>query len=314
MDSARTHWLSMGGAALVGALLVTWYWPVDTPVAPRAVADPHAWDGPIGPGLMSNTDPAPGPGLGAEPGEPSTPPALDGNGHLLQNMALRALFDAFLLRGEAPELRQRAAQLDAYLKRSLAGAPGAEALALAARYLAYLEAHDALLQRQNIVISPGAPITPQALEQMDGWQQQRARLRQSMLGIALAQLWFSDDDAQLSAAVADVRVRAQPPDPGAPEPDSATLRARRLNNASQDAAHEATLDDVFGRATQSVAAAAAGERLWQAHAAKFRTALAQLRAPDQQDAGERARQIDALRAAIFTDPAERERSWTLAND
>ncbi|MYN20609.1 hypothetical protein GTP81_28100 [Rugamonas sp. FT107W] len=297
------YWL---GAAVLAGVALVWYWPAGDspapPAPPAAAPVPHdtfglaRWNsGPSQPSELPLDDQL-------APSSLST----DASGNLVVDAPLRVLFEFFLVRGDGADLDARAAQLRAHLERQVSGAAGEQARTLATRYTAYMRAHDELLASQRIALAAGAAPTPQQVEQLATWQQQRARLRQSTFGPAIASRWFGADDAELAQAVADLRARASASTNAAgneAEPDSNTLRERRLHDATWEAARDTGTGELLARATQSYEAAAGEERTWRAHYLRYRADAALLTAAAGTDA--RRRQLDALQARIF--PTERER-------
>ncbi|GJI98405.1 hypothetical protein RugamoR57_51230 [Duganella caerulea] len=298
------YWL---GAAVLAGVALVWYWPTsDSPavqVPPAAASAPHdtfglaRWNnGPRQPSELPLDDQL-------APSSLST----DASGNLVVDAPLRVLFEFFLVRGDGADLDARAAQLRTHLERQVSGAAGEQARTLATRYTAYMRAHDELLAGQRIALAAGSAPTPQQVEQLATWQQQRARLRQSTFGPAIASRWFGADDAELAQAVADLRARANAGAGAATgneaEPDSNTLRERRLHDATWEAARDTDTGELLARATQSYESAAGEERDWRALYLRYRADAALLTATAGTDA--RRRQLEALQARIF--PNERER-------
>ncbi|MES2160763.1 MAG: hypothetical protein V4476_06370 [Pseudomonadota bacterium] len=299
------YWL--GAAALAGVALA-WYWPAaDKPPAAQPAAAAPAWYDRIGASTAGSGLPQPSE-LALDDQLAPSALATDAAGNLVVDRPLRMLFEFFLVRADGADLNARADQLRAYLDRQVSGAAGAQAKTLAARYAAYMRAHDELLAGQRIALAGGAP-TAQQVEQLATWQQQRARLRQSSFGPALAGLWFGADDAELAQALAGLRERAAPAaipaaaDGGEAEPDSNTLRERRLHGATRDAARDNDNSELLATATLSYEAAAGEERQWRTHYLRYRADAARLSAAPGSDA--RRLQLDALQARHF--PTERER-------
>jgi len=234
--------------------------------------------------------------------------SVDASGQLRPDRPLRMVFEFFLVRGEGADLDARAAQLRGHLERQVRGPALEQAKALASAYVAYVRAHDEQLASQHITLQPGALPSAQQLEQLAAWQQQRVRLRRSSFAPALADLWFAADDAALADAITDLRARGDAASNPAgatatdQEPDSNTLRARRLHNPAQDAARDADLAEVFAQATLSYQDAAAGERQWRERFLNYRAAAARLQVSDP---AQRQQQLGALQQKIF--PTERER-------
>jgi hypothetical protein len=74
-----------------------------------------------------------------------------------------------------------------------------------------------------------AGLSDRQVEQMLVWQQERAGLRDRMLGTAVAQAWFGEDDSACRNALEDWR-RMRAPE-GSEDVDSNELRARRRHGA-----------------------------------------------------------------------------------
>lgn len=312
-------YLRQGGyvaAALAGAALIL-YWqagtPADAPPTGSAVPAPAAWNGPIGPGTLAST-----PRNGAVDVDTDEPPpdgfTIAANGQLAADRQLRASFDYFLIRGDGADLAARAAQLRAYLQQRLPAGAAVQAEALLTPYLAYIRSHDDLLARQQLTVTPGAVPDAQQTERLANWQAQRARLRQQSFSPALQRAWFGDDDEVLADAVAELRARAAATSSTTAssaddaEPDSNTLRQQRLHGATEQAARDAELADIVRDATRSYEAAAADERQWRIHYARFRAAVDQLQGDTASPGAARRRRIAALCNELFPTEAERNRA------
>ncbi|HJV02441.1 MAG TPA: lipase secretion chaperone [Burkholderiaceae bacterium] len=321
-----TSYLRQGGyvaAALASAGLI-WYWqagtPADAPVASGAPPAPAAWNGAIGPGTLAAMPRNAAPEVDTD----ELPPdgfTIGSNGQLVANRQLRASFDYFLIRGDGADLAARAAQLRAYLKQRLPASAAAQAEALLAPYVAYIRAHDDLLARQQLTLAPGAVPDAQQTERLATWQAQRARLRQQSFPAPLQRAWFGDDDDVLADAVAELRARdagtdaaasrgGRPGSGGATdaEPDSNTLRQQRLHGATEQAARDAELAEVARDATRSYETAAAEERQWRAHYARYRAAVSQLQGDAASPGDARRRKLEALRTELFPTAGERLRA------
>jgi lipase chaperone LimK len=294
------------GAAALAGLALAWYWPAgdSTPAVAQADGGTAAalFDGMA---RSAPRDNAPAADLSADEAQAPAGLSTDTAGRLLPDQPLRMLFEYFLVRSEGADLDARAARLRAHLARQVRGPALEQAIALTGQYVAYVRAHDELLSGQHIALAAGALPGEQQLDQFDVWQQQRARLRRSGFGPALADLWFGVDDAALRDAIAELRTRASvaaAPSAAVQEPDSNTLRAQRLHNPAQDSAHDAELAELFAQALTSYQNAADAERQWRDRFQNYRNAAARLPA---REPAERQRQLDALQRQIF--PTERER-------
>jgi hypothetical protein len=225
------------GAAGVGAMALgvagTLY--IERASVPRTAPEPaqvaRAWDAPVGPGQLSGTVREP-PVPELDLPEARTPQlAFDPGGHLVPDLALRTLIDSFLAKAGGAERKQRAAGLRAFLKRRLPSPAAAEADRIVTDYLAYLEVEEQLLARERFARADPAGLSPSEVDHLLAWQQQRAQLRQRMLGAAVAQAWFETEDSTCATALDDWRKLREPED-GAQEPDSNELRARRIHGAA----------------------------------------------------------------------------------
>ena len=195
------------------------------PAAPTpAPAAASAWDGAIGPGRLAAPAPGRADALGmAAAGEPAL---TDAGGRLVIGLPLRQLIDSYLLKDGAGR-QARAAELRAYLRRRLAQPALAQAEGLVGDYVRYLDAEHALRAQLRVAPLGEGALDPARVEQLQAWQRQRAQLRERMLGAAVAQAWFSAEDADCSTALADWHTMRAPV--GSEEVDSNELQARRLH-------------------------------------------------------------------------------------
>lgn len=234
MDSLFDNKLTLGaagvGAVLLGALAVFF---IERPDVQRPAAPPpqaSAWDGPIGPGALAGAvrEPA-GPGQGMQAaGAPHL--AVDASGHLVPDLALRALMDSFLGAGSGARRQARAAELRAFLQRQLSAPALQEAQRIADDYLAYLEAEEQMLARERFAKPDPAGLSDDEVTHLLEWLRQRAQLRERLLGSVVAKAWFDADDSACSAALDEWHKQRMPLD-GTQEPDPIELRERRLHGA-----------------------------------------------------------------------------------
>jgi hypothetical protein len=141
---------------------------------------------------------------------PITTSAAAGNGPalaiteqqtLVVDTALLNVFNTFLLEPDG----DRAEQLAAYLKSKLPPTALAEAVRLAERYQAYMQAHDELLAAQQLNGNIQAATVD--IDRIAIWREQRDRLRQRVLGDRVVQAWYQNDDAQLDQVLQEWRQR-----------------------------------------------------------------------------------------------------------
>jgi lipase chaperone LimK len=223
MASLSDSKLGLGIACVVGATagVIGVYFARGSgqPEPPAAPARTASWAGPAGPGTLT----AASTGEGQSPAASGEQPLLDEAGRLKVDPSLHRLFDSFLKSGGPP----RENELRAWLRRRLQQPALAQAENLAGDYLRYLQAEAAL--RANAHLAPPDPAGLSAAQagQMLEWLQQRAQLRERMLGAAVSEAWFGAEDAACRTALADWRLaRARA---GSEEVDSNELRARRVH-------------------------------------------------------------------------------------
>ncbi|MGN6262977.1 MAG: hypothetical protein ACTHNO_19765 [Ralstonia sp.] len=120
---------------------------------------------------------------------------------LVVDTALLNVFNTFLLKPDG----DRAEQLAVYLKSKLPPTALAEAVQLAERYQAYMQAHDELLAAQHLNGNIQAATVD--IDRIAIWREQRDRLRQRVVGDRVAQAWYQNDDAQLDQVLQEWRQR-----------------------------------------------------------------------------------------------------------
>jgi lipase chaperone LimK len=223
-------------AGVMGAIYLR-----DTDAPPAAPARSASWDGPVGPGALAAATPTADSGRGEQP-------LTDAAGRLVVDPALHRLFDSFLKGGGAA----REQELRAYLKRRLGPPALAQAEGLAGDYLRYLQAEAALRASQRFAPPDPAGLSPSDVAQMLAWQQQRAQLRERMLGVAVSQAWFGLEDADCRMALTDWRMMRTPA--GSEEVDSNELRARRLHGAVLEQRRNERAQSCAGELTARLAA------------------------------------------------------------
>jgi hypothetical protein len=207
-DSKAVVGLACVVAVAIGAGSVVWPGGGNAPPAAAPAAPPAGWHAPIGPGLL--------------PADADGPALTDGAGNLRIDSGLRTLFDSYLKTG-------RAAQLHAWLDSHLAPPARGQAAELVDAYARYLRAEGELRAQARLARPDPAGMSDAQAAQMLAWQQERAGLRDRMLGTAVAQAWFGTDDGECRSALEDWR-RMRAPE-GSAVVDSNELRARRLHGA-----------------------------------------------------------------------------------
>jgi lipase chaperone LimK len=253
--------------------------------------------------LPSASDTSPPPGL-----------AVGADQHLQVNRALRDVFDYYLLGGLPGSRSEHLAQLLAYLKNSLPAPAYADGARLAHAYVGYLTAHDALLERQSPpAITADSKMAPPDAERMAAWLAQLSRLRQDMLGVEVARIWFGAEEAEsqrtLAALRSGVNSGLSAADPGQKRFDD--LRQLRQQGASQQAQRDMMAQQFGPAAGQRFDQLGQEEQAWQDRYARYRQAADQIRQQSGSAEEDRNRQIEALRNQTFIDPAERMRAQGL---
>jgi hypothetical protein len=220
-------------AATLGVAGVVYWQRLDAPVSVVAAHAQGTWETPIGPGLLNGPVREP-PAFGLDPALARDPQlAIDPAGHLVPNLALRALADSFLVKVSGNERRAAGEALRALLKNRLAAPAAQDAQRIVTDYLAYLDTEEQMLARERFPAGQHE-LSEREVEQLLAWQGQRAQLRQRLLGNVVAQAWFELEDASCEGALRDWQQQRALPDPNE-EPDSNALRERRLHGEVLDA-------------------------------------------------------------------------------
>ncbi|PFH07686.1 lipase chaperone LimK [Collimonas sp. PA-H2] len=251
------------------------------------------------------------------PARDTSPPpglAVGADQHLQVNRALRDVFDYYLLGGLPGSRSEHMAQLLAYLKSSLPASAYVDGERLARAYVAYLAAHDALLDRQTPpALTADSKMAPLDAERMASWLAQLSRLRQDTLGMEVARIWFADEEAEsqrmLAALRSGVKSGLSAADPVQKSFDD--LRQLRQQGASQQAQRDMMAQQFGTAAAQRFDQLGQEEQAWQDRYAQYRQATDQIRQQAGSAEEDRNRQIDALRNQTFSDPAERMRAQGL---
>lgn len=234
MDSSLENKLTIAAAAaavVVGVVGTVYLQRADVarPAAPAPAVG--AWDGPIGPGVQAASGgdlPALGPALQSERHAKLT---LDNAGHLVPDFSLRTLIDSFIAKSKGAERAARVADLRAFLKSELAPPAAQEADRVVTDYLAYLGVEEQMLARERFSRPDPSGLTEADIAHLLAWQQQRAQLRERMLGSQVAKAWFEAEDSDCATAFQEWQMQQQPAD-GTHELDPVELSERRLHGAA----------------------------------------------------------------------------------
>lgn len=227
----RTLTLAGAVGAVILSVLAVWYWQrgAAPEVAVAAAPAEPTWDWLIGPGVPRGVPPAVMPEAVRDPGL-----ALDSGGHLVAGPELRRLMDAYLARGPVDSRAARAQQLQAFLKRELVAPAAAEGERIAVQYLHYLETEERLLAREGFSATALQHLAERDVQRLLAYRDQRAQLRERMLGAAQSRTWFEADDSRCMAALREWQVQHVAPEPGQ-ELDPVEIRERRIHGAALEA-------------------------------------------------------------------------------
>lgn len=314
----KTRTVALGAAASILLALLAAYLGSTDKQAPEASAPSASTDASVrfGPGVW--TDPAQESEGGVA--DTSAPDGLTvtADQHLVINRALKDVFDYFLLGGHLGAREEHTEKLRAHLKASLPGPAFQEADKIIRNYVAYLDAHDTLLAREAVPsANPDSLLAPPDIERVSAWLAQRARLRQELLGLHIAQAWFGEEEIQDQQSIAAMRQRGATPFPqsqaSTTQTGSTGLQEMREKNASYGEQRELVRSRFGEQAAQRFDAIEGQERAWKTQYAGYRQAVENILRQPGLDAAERARQITTLRQQTFTTEQERLRAENLDN-
>lgn len=152
--------------------------------------------------------------------DPGAPPglAVTPDQRLLINREMRDVYDYFLLASTAADRATRVAKLHAHLKAKLPSAAYEEAAQIASNYLAYLNAFESLMASESMFMQKSEtrslPSNADEVERFSTRITQISRLRQSMLGVKIAQIWFAEEEANMQQSLTEMRqLNANPQQP-----------------------------------------------------------------------------------------------------
>lgn len=309
--------LALTGGAILGMLAVWLGQPDDNASIEPAVSVQPAEPARFGPGAWMEPAPeipvvetlafdtlAPG-GLVATP-----------DNRLVVNKALKDVADYFLLGGHPGSRATHAAALLAHLQSALPLPAADEATQIVRNYLAYLDEHDKLLARDPMPSAqPDSMHLPPDVDRIGAWLAQRARLRQDLLGMQVAAIWFGEEEASDQQALTAMRERhgaaaplAQPADG---QDASTVLQAMRANGTTLQAQRAYVASSFGEEAAQRYETIESKEQAWKARYAAYRRAAEQVLRQPGIDPLERTRQVEALREQAFTAEHERLRARNL---
>jgi len=264
----------------------------------------------FGPGAWVN----PSSGTGIEPSASSGPPlapAVDASGNLIVDTVLRDDIEYFLLE---PTDSDSMAALRSYMSMHLPPAASKEAVLLAERYGIYMQRHDYQIAAQNFSLDGNAKWTPDT-NRIATWLQQRTRLRHEVLGDAVTQAWYQNDDAQLQQALDELQQRGAENMPYAGQARESAVPVSIENGVPPvphwrdpvDAVqHEQYLNGLLRNATHSFDTRAIERRRFVDRYNAYASGIDQIAANLAPDSTERATQVSALRNRFFVTETEKQ--------
>lgn len=304
-------------SGVVLTLLAIYLWQSDEP-GPQPLAAPvqTSASARFGPGVW--TDPAPETMTAVDTGTADTNApgglSLTADKRLVISKALKDVADYFLLGGHPGTRPMHAEKLRAHLKASLPSPAFEEAAAIVQNYVAYLDAHDKLLSRDSMpTATPDSTLGSMEVERIGSWLAQRARLRQDMLGMQVAQSWFGEEELLDQQMLASMRQHGKPPQtqPSPEQQASIGLQELREKNAPYATQREYVQSHFGEQAAQRFDAIEGKEQLWKTRYANYRNGVENILRQPGMDAGERTRLIKALRDQTFATEPERLRAENL---
>lgn len=235
------------------------------------------------------------------------------NQQLVINSALLDVINFFLLEQVSTD---RVNALRSHLKSVLPPPAYNEAMLIAGHYLDYMKAHDDLLVAHNLG-SIGKDITLQGIRRISTWRDQRDRLRRAYLGEAVVQVWYQNDDAQLTqmlnelAQLKDDTLQEKSQDAFSTEEQPSISRPPTWTSKSDESRHDRYVQWVLDKATRSFNSwASTGPQLAN-RLTGYLNAAGQINQNRQLNFSERTIQIQELLIKSFPVEAERQRARDL---
>jgi hypothetical protein len=190
--------LVIAAIVIPASLYVMWPEPTPEPVPPVVQQKPAQTR--LGPGIIAASTAEPAQTNDSVIQDAWVPAGLEvtPDQHLILNKDMRAVFDYFLQPADRGNRAERLEKLRTYLKAKLPPAAYDEASAIVARYTHYLEALDARNATQNDPMESGSvPTSYAGIEQLKANIAAQTRLRETVLGVNISQLWFAEEDADV---------------------------------------------------------------------------------------------------------------------
>jgi lipase chaperone LimK len=238
---------------------------------------------------------------------PASAPSVDADGNLLVDTVLRDAIEFFLLEQTGDD---GMTALRSYMASRLPPAASKEAVRIAEQYGVYMQRHDRQIASQNF-----SNDAPPDTSRIATWLQQRTRLRHEVLGEAVTQAWYQNEDAQLQQALGEFKQRGAEDLPYAalaPTEDGVAA-VPHWRNPADALQHEQYIIGLLRDATDSFAARALERRQFADRYNAYADNVEQIAANLGPDSTERATRIGALREKYFLTETEKQQAqarWT----
>lgn len=248
---------------------------------------------------------------------PPSGPQVQPDGRIRIDTSLRDLLDHFLLGGHPGTRTEHLARLRHHLESSYSAVAFSQAWEIAERYRTYLDEHDRLLERESV---PGVHMEDAEqvadANRIASWVAQRKRLRQTVLGVQVAQDWFGDEEQEMQLMLSALhrgqeRLTAEPIGSDPLGEAAASLENLRAANAPLKRRRDEIAARFGEAAGQRYETFEREEMLWQARFDAFRRQAQSVRANDGLSMEDRERQVETLLLHAFPDDALRLRARTL---
>jgi lipase chaperone LimK len=209
MMAIDSRWTYAGAAVVVAGVVFTAVFYMmqsePEPKAPSVAAQVPQEPARFGPGLF--------PAAKVELPPPTDPAAVDSwapagmeitpDQHLVRNKEMRLVFDYFLQPTNPGDRSERLKKLQTHLKATLPAPAYEEAQPLTLSYANYLDALDARKANGQDPAQPGSlPTDYSEIEKLKAGMAEVSRLRQTMLGVEIARLWFGEEEQGLQQLLA----------------------------------------------------------------------------------------------------------------
>ncbi|MGF6299239.1 MULTISPECIES: hypothetical protein [Paraburkholderia] len=233
--------------------------------------------------------------------------AMTDSHHLIINDTLRELIDFFLLEQADDD---RADQLKLYLRTRLRSPASEEAVQIVEHYVAYMKAHDEMLAAQNLN-AQSLNASNVDINRISTWRQQRDQLRQRMLGGQVEQVWYQNDDSQLTQAIDEWRQRAADQEGVAASAQQPRYPVPHWQNSRDEELHIQYLLGLLQKAVTSFSERSHEGQHWAERYSSYQNDAQKITHDASLDAAQRDAQLQALRVKLFPTQGEQQRAHEL---